>query len=110
MQGPLTQAVILVSRNQGCQMVFFDTKKSNLGIFLRALEWKTLVYFMDIWNIVRTFGTFWYSVPRKIWQPCPQHGTTGDTLIGLVLNCTCDIAQHRATLRDTKITLRVNRP
>jgi hypothetical protein len=33
---------------QGCQMVCFQTKKRNLGKFLRALEWKKLVYPMVI--------------------------------------------------------------
>jgi hypothetical protein len=44
-----------------------------------ALECKSLVYSMDIWNILRPFGIFhghlvyfpplWYIVLRKIWQP-----------------------------------------
>jgi hypothetical protein len=37
-------------QNQGCQMVYFNTKNPNLGIFWRALEWKMLVYFMTIVN------------------------------------------------------------
>jgi hypothetical protein len=45
-----------------------------------------LKYFMAFWNILGTFWIFydhlvhfvfcvqfWYHVPRKIWQPCPQH-------------------------------------
>jgi hypothetical protein len=28
-----------------------------------------LEYFTDIWVILCAFGTFWYHVPRKIWQP-----------------------------------------
>jgi hypothetical protein len=43
--------------NQGCQMVCFQTKNPNLGKFWRDLEWKMLVYFMVIWNILRSFGT-----------------------------------------------------
>jgi hypothetical protein len=38
-----------------------------------------LVYFMDTWYILWTFSifcsnlfSFWYVVPRKIWQPCLQ--------------------------------------
>jgi hypothetical protein len=34
-----------------------------------------LGYFMTIWYILCSFGTFfrfWYRVPRKIWQPCFQ--------------------------------------
>jgi hypothetical protein len=37
-------------------MVCFQTKNPNLGTFLRALDWKMLIYFMAIWNILRTFG------------------------------------------------------
>jgi hypothetical protein len=43
--------------NQGCQMVYFRTKNPNLGKLWRALEWKMLVYFMPIWNILWPFGT-----------------------------------------------------
>jgi hypothetical protein len=43
---------------QGCQMVFFKTKNPNLGKFWRALEWKKLVNYMAIWNILRPFGIF----------------------------------------------------
>jgi hypothetical protein len=42
--------------SQGCQMVSFQTKNTNLGKFWRALDWKTLIYFMAIWNILQTFG------------------------------------------------------
>jgi hypothetical protein len=34
--------------NQGCQMVYFQTKKSQLGKFCRALQWKMFVYFVGI--------------------------------------------------------------
>jgi hypothetical protein len=43
------------ANEQGCQMVCFQTKNLNLGKFLRALDWKMLIYFMAIWNILRTF-------------------------------------------------------
>jgi hypothetical protein len=41
---------------QDCQMVCFQTKNPNWGKFWRALEWKILVYFMIIWNILRPIG------------------------------------------------------
>jgi hypothetical protein len=47
-----------VGTEQGCQMVCFQTQKNNLGKFWRALEWKILVYFMVIWNILRSFRIF----------------------------------------------------
>jgi hypothetical protein len=40
-----------VDQVQGCQMVYFHTKNTNLGIFWRTLKRKMLVYFMTIWNI-----------------------------------------------------------
>jgi hypothetical protein len=39
---------------QGCQMVFFKTKKPNLGKFWRALKWKML----EIFNL-RPFGNYY---------------------------------------------------
>jgi hypothetical protein len=37
---------------QGCQMVCFQTKNPNLGKFWRATDWKLLIYFMAIGNIL----------------------------------------------------------
>jgi hypothetical protein len=42
----------------GCQMVYFQTKNTNLDNFLRALHWKMLIYLMAFWKIFRTFGKF----------------------------------------------------
>jgi hypothetical protein len=42
----------------GCQMAYFQTKNTNLGKFGKALEWKMLVYFMVVWNVLRPFGIF----------------------------------------------------
>jgi hypothetical protein len=66
-------------------MPHFQTQKPNLGKFLRASDWKLLIYCIAVWDILRTFGIFydtgyilssfviffrfWYDVPRKIWQP-----------------------------------------
>jgi hypothetical protein len=47
------------STNQGCQMVYFQTKNPSLGKFLRAIDWKMLIYFKDIWNILWTFGIYY---------------------------------------------------
>jgi hypothetical protein len=45
-------------------MVYFQTKKTNLGEFWRALEWNILVYFITIWYILWQFGihTLWSFV------------------------------------------------
>jgi hypothetical protein len=40
-------------------MVYFQTQNSNLGKFLRALDWKMLMYLMAICNFLQTFGTFY---------------------------------------------------
>jgi hypothetical protein len=40
-------------------MASFQTKNPNLGKFWRALDWKLLIYFMAIWNILQTFGIFY---------------------------------------------------
>jgi hypothetical protein len=51
---------------KGCQMVWFQTKNPHLGKFWRALEWKMMVYFMVIWNILRSVGIF-YGHLIKLW-------------------------------------------
>jgi hypothetical protein len=66
--------------NPGCQMVSFQTKNPNLGKYWRALDWKMLIYFMAIWNILQTFGIFydqlvhfgfiWYIFPVLV--SCPK--------------------------------------
>jgi hypothetical protein len=43
---------------QGCQMVYFQTKNPNGGKYWRALDWKMLTYFTDIWDILWPFVTF----------------------------------------------------
>jgi hypothetical protein len=56
-------------------MVCFQAKNPILDKFWRALELKMLVYFMVIWNILRSFGigilwpfgnvvVIWYIFPR----------------------------------------------
>jgi hypothetical protein len=46
------------SLEQGCQMVCFQTKNTNLGKHFRASDWKMLIYFMAFWNIYWTLGIF----------------------------------------------------
>jgi hypothetical protein len=41
---------------QGCQMVYFQTKNTNLGKFWTALEWKRLVCSMAIGIVLWPFG------------------------------------------------------
>jgi hypothetical protein len=40
-------------------MVYFQTKSPNLGNFWRTLDWKMLIYFIAIWNILWIFGIFY---------------------------------------------------
>jgi hypothetical protein len=44
-------------------------------------------YFMTIWNIFCSFGTFWYHVQRKIWQPCCCLLQTHNKKADLRLSC-----------------------
>jgi hypothetical protein len=65
--------------DQGCQMLYFQTKNRNLGKFCSfAMEeggvfYGRLVYLTAIWYFLGHlvyFFPFWYFVFRKIWQPC----------------------------------------
>jgi hypothetical protein len=59
----------------------FSNQKSKIWVNFGGpyVDWKMLIYFMAIWNILWPFGTFcvhsvhfylfWNNVPRKIWQP-----------------------------------------
>jgi hypothetical protein len=84
---------------QGRQMVCFQTKNPSLGKFWRALDWKMLIYFTAIWNILQAFGTFydhsvhfvfiwyifgfWYHVPRKSGKPFGGHKRTNRKKVGV---------------------------
>jgi hypothetical protein len=74
------------STTQCCQMGYFQTKNPNVGLFWRALDWKILIYFIAIGNILWTFGIFydhlvhfvfilvhfvrfWYLATRKSGNP-----------------------------------------
>jgi hypothetical protein len=54
--GNLPEARIVQIADQGCQMVYFQTKNLNMGIFRRALECIVLLYFITVWNILRPIG------------------------------------------------------
>jgi hypothetical protein len=51
-------------------MVSFQTKRPNLGIFWRTLEWKLLLYILVIlWPLGTSYGYFvaiWYIFPRLV--------------------------------------------
>jgi hypothetical protein len=53
------QKKIMPGPNQGCQMVCFQTKNPKLGKNFGASDWKMLIYFMAIWNILWIFGIFY---------------------------------------------------
>jgi hypothetical protein len=55
----LPYLVTLNLTDQGCQMLWFQTKNPNLGKYWRALKWKRLVYYMAIWNILWPFGIYY---------------------------------------------------
>jgi hypothetical protein len=43
-------------------MVSFQTKNLNFGKYWRVFDCKMFIYFMAIWNILRTFGIFYDSL------------------------------------------------
>jgi hypothetical protein len=45
-----------MSGKQGCQMVYFQNKNTDLGKLWSDFDWKLLIYFNVICNIVWTFG------------------------------------------------------
>jgi hypothetical protein len=47
---------------QGCQMVYFQNKNSNLGKFWKVLQWKMLVF---LWSLGLFYGYLVYFV--AIW-------------------------------------------
>jgi hypothetical protein len=49
---------VLIAKEQGCQMVCLVTKNPNSGKFWSALDGKIFLYFVAIWNTLRTFGIF----------------------------------------------------
>jgi hypothetical protein len=59
---------------QGCQMVYFQTKNTNLGKFWSFSQWKMMIHVMTIWSVLTPFGIFcvrsvhfmaiWYIFPR----------------------------------------------
>jgi hypothetical protein len=70
------------SSRQGCQMVCFQTKNPNLGKFWRVLKWKFFYilrpsglfyghrkYFIAIWDILWSFGTFFPVLEEKSGNP-----------------------------------------
>jgi hypothetical protein len=61
---------------QGCHMVYFQTKNQNLGNFWRVVQWKMLVYFMDVWSILQPFGILYGLLVYflVIWYIFPSFG------------------------------------
>jgi hypothetical protein len=53
------RSLIKAFLDQGCQMVYFQTKNPNLGKFWMALKWKRLLYSLAIWTILRPFITYY---------------------------------------------------
>jgi hypothetical protein len=50
--------ILLLGMEQGCQMVYFQTKNPYLYKFLGALKLKGWYIFLAIWYVLRPFGTF----------------------------------------------------
>jgi hypothetical protein len=48
----------MTEMDQGCQVIYFQTKNTNLGKFSRFLCWMMLVYFTANWSILLPYGIF----------------------------------------------------
>jgi hypothetical protein len=60
--------ILICEKNQGLRLEKVDIFYGHWEYFNEYLG-----YFMTIWYILCSFGTFfrfWYHTPRKIWQPC----------------------------------------
>jgi hypothetical protein len=49
-------------------MVYFQNNNPNFGKFRRALEWKMLVYFMSIWDILQRAIWYIYGTLVIVWS------------------------------------------
>jgi hypothetical protein len=90
-------------RDQGCQMVNFQTKKPNLDNFWRVLQWKKRVYFMDIWSILQQFGILCVHLAYfvYIWHILWTFGIFCGhlayfALIWYILPCFCVLCQEKS--------------
>jgi hypothetical protein len=74
---------------QGCQIVSFQTKNTTMGKFWRALDWKMLIYFRAIWNILQTWFydhlEHFFGVVIMYQEKSGNHGTVmaGMLLVGV---------------------------
>jgi hypothetical protein len=53
--------MLVLLSEQGCQMVYFQATIPNLGKFLRALDWKMLIYLMAIWEYFTDISGYVYD-------------------------------------------------
>jgi hypothetical protein len=59
------------TKNACCQPGFpdggiFSNQKSNLGKFIRVMEWKMVVYFMAVWSLLCHL-VFWRAIWYILW-------------------------------------------
>jgi hypothetical protein len=61
----------------------FQDKNPNLGNFCRVLQWKMLLYFMEIWYILQPLGIFYYTLVYfiGIWCMLLAFGIFCDNLV-----------------------------
>jgi hypothetical protein len=57
---------------EGMFSTHFVYISEGLGMEKACIFFVHLEYLTDIWYIICPFGTFWYVVARKIWQPWCQ--------------------------------------
>jgi hypothetical protein len=67
---------------------YFNAKNPSFGILCKALEWKMLVYYLAIWNILLPFGIFWvYCTSKNLATLLSERGCLLSK-IGIFLNPT----------------------
>jgi hypothetical protein len=108
---------------QECQMVYFQTKNPNLGIFRRVLKWKMfcyrLEYFIVLWCILWQVGKisgrlvyyylFWYVLPRKSGNPGITFAATAtSTNVRIFFSCVQMLIWINALLACYPITWDIN--
>jgi hypothetical protein len=83
-------------------MVSFQTKNPSLGKFRKALDWKILIYFMAIWDILQTFYDhlvhfvfIWYIFP--VWVIFTKKNLA--TMELTRINFSCGIARYIIQLK-----------
>jgi hypothetical protein len=100
---------VITSSSGVARWFLFKPQNPNLGKFWRLLDWKILMYFMAIWNILQTFWIFYrhFGYFITIWYILCSSGTfftalvscTKKNLATLILILECVWQRQKAILK-----------